>query len=421
MAGNPNDRLSESRTLLERRRQSRRPSGVQRESRNGDDRTVVCAPRRWRLGECKAARLTHVSLDSVPTRPTRPRVPHSAPRSWRPAGLPESKQGSRLGRLLHWFRWSRRGRPTVCCCSQALRRCAVRRSASQPVHCAARGRGTRRGQYLGGGVGPHHSGVGKCDVGCRLQPPITRPSGSGVRIDQWTKQFEAAGWHVVTVKYSQRLRSAFDEPGGEDLQAWLDAMPNEQYQSLFALSPVRYVTFLDGAPPTVADFCAPYTDDQLRGLVTDLGGHDLTSMLAAYAECDAEVDRPSVVFAYTVKGWSLPLAGIPNHSALMTTEQIDLMRQGLGLTALNEWDRLPEDSLAGQWARARGDLLERPTRRAHTAPVIPRSTGVHSRKPVATQEAFGRVLVDSPGMSRSGSCWCRPLPMWRPPPISPAL
>ena len=35
-------------------------------------------------------------------------------------------------------------------------------------------------------------------------------------------------------------------------------------------------------------------------------------------------DRPSVVFAYTVKGWGLPIAGNPrNHSALLTGEQID--------------------------------------------------------------------------------------------------
>ena len=42
-------------------------------------------------------------------------------------------------------------------------------------------------------------------------------------------------------------------------------------------------------------------------------------MLDAYAQCDAVTDRPSVVFAYTVKGWGLPIAGNPrNHSALLS-------------------------------------------------------------------------------------------------------
>src|SRR3954471_24843328 len=54
----------------------------------------------------------------------------------------------------------------------------------------------------------------------------------GVRIAQWRGQFEAAGWHVVEVKYGRRLEAAYAEPGGEHLRAWIDAMPNEQYQSL---------------------------------------------------------------------------------------------------------------------------------------------------------------------------------------------
>ena len=60
------------------------------------------------------------------------------------------------------------------------------------------------------------------------------------------------------------------------------------------------VTFLEGMP-----------DADLATLVTDLGGHDIDAMLAAYAECDAVTDRPSVVFAYTVRGWGLPIAGNP--------------------------------------------------------------------------------------------------------------
>ena len=66
----------------------------------------------------------------------------------------------------------------------------------------------------------------------------------------------------------------------------------------------------------------------------NLGGHDLGLLLDAYRACDAEADRPSVVFAYTVKGWGLPIAGDPlNHAALLTAEQIDELRASLGLDA----------------------------------------------------------------------------------------
>ena len=78
------------------------------------------------------------------------------------------------------------------------------------------------------------------------------------------------------------------------------------------------------------------------------------SLLEAFGECDREKDRPSVVFAYTVKGWGLPIAGNPlNHSALLSTAQIDADARAAGLTPATEWDRLDPMTTAGQWVAAR--------------------------------------------------------------------
>ncbi len=219
----------------------------------------------------------------------------------------------------------------------------------------------------------------------------------GVRIAQWEQQFSAAGWHVVEAKYGQALQAAFSQPGGDSLRDWIDAMPNEHYQSLFGLEPAAVrERFLDGAPPAVQQFCAGIPDDELAPLVTDLAGHDLGSLLTAFAECDAAKDRPSVLFAYTIKGWGLPIAGNPrNHSALLTTGQIDQMRQRLGLTPATEWDRLDPMTPAGQWAAARREHLARaPRSQAGNAVVVPDATGLRAARPISTQEAFGRILVD---------------------------
>ena len=218
----------------------------------------------------------------------------------------------------------------------------------------------------------------------------------GVRIEQWRSQFLAAGWHVIEVKYGQKLHKCFAQPGGDALRAWLDAMPNEQFQSLFTLEPgdVRQ-RFLDGAPPDVGEVLADVPDDDLAPLVTDLGGHDLVALLDAFAECDAVADRPSVVFAYTVKGWGLPTAGHPrNHSALLTGEQIDRLREELGLVPGTEWDRLDPQSEAGAWCAVRREHLTRSPRAPHIDVAVPDATGVSSSRPVSTQEVFGRVLVD---------------------------
>ncbi|MER7441135.1 transketolase-like TK C-terminal-containing protein [Micromonospora avicenniae] len=218
----------------------------------------------------------------------------------------------------------------------------------------------------------------------------------GVRINQWRGQFEAAGWHVVEVKYGRRLAAAYDRPGGEVLRTWIDAMPNEQYQSLFGLAgPELRKRFLDGAPEAVATFIADVPDDELGPLVTDLGGHDLAALLDAYAQCDAVTDRPSVVFAYTVKGWGLPIAGNPrNHSALLSTEQVDALRAAHGLTRETEWDRLDPASPAGIRAGERREALSRPPRERALGVTVPEATKVRANKPISTQEVFGRVLVD---------------------------
>ena len=218
----------------------------------------------------------------------------------------------------------------------------------------------------------------------------------GVRIDQWRASFQAAGWHVVEVKYGRRLQRCFAQPGGDALRTWLDAMPNEQYQSLFALTgPALRERFTDGAPPEIAPLVANVADDDLGVLVTDLGGHDLGALLEAFASCDAERDRPSVVFAYTVKGWGLPTAGHPrNHSALLTGEQVDTLRSGAGLDTQTEWDRLDLATPAGQWVGQRSRHLERAPRSPRLDIAVPEQTGVRTSKPTSTQEVFGRVLVD---------------------------
>ena len=218
----------------------------------------------------------------------------------------------------------------------------------------------------------------------------------GVRIEQWSQQFAAAGWHVATVKYGKKLRAAFEQPGGAALRQWIDDMPNEQYQALFGLAgaDVRAM-FLDGAPQDVHEFCRGWDDETLAATVVDLGGHDIASLLEVFRECDDVKDRPSVVFAYTVKGWGLPTAGNPrNHSALLTGDQIEALRSVVGLDPATEWDRIDPATPAGQWAVARREQLALPPAPGPLGVAVPKATGIRGGKPVSTQEVFGRVLVD---------------------------
>ncbi|HEX5511891.1 MAG TPA: transketolase C-terminal domain-containing protein [Actinomycetales bacterium] len=221
----------------------------------------------------------------------------------------------------------------------------------------------------------------------------------GIRIEQWSQKFRAAGWHVIDLKYGRRLHEAFARPGGEALRRWIDEMPNEQYQSVFGQDPAAgRERFMRNAPDAVQDFLKDMDDEAVFKLVTDLAGHDMAAVLDAFAECDAVTDRPSVVFAYTVKGWGLPIAGNPrNHSALLTPAQITDFRTRMGLDERTEWDGFDPLSDAGAWVEKRRAHLARPSRTARPAVVVPGDTGLRAAKPLSTQEAFGRIVV---GLSR---------------------
>jgi pyruvate dehydrogenase E1 component len=216
----------------------------------------------------------------------------------------------------------------------------------------------------------------------------------GVRIEQWRSQFEAAGWHVEEVKYGSKLKKVFEDVASESFKKWFDQIPNEQYQSLFGLKPTEArERFLDGSPAGVSAFLERYSDDELFEILTDLGGHDISSLINAFDECDKELNKSSVVFAYTIKGWHLPIAGDKrNHSAQVSKDQIDHLRKSVGLDASNEWSRFEPGSREDSLCLARGKTLKRDVISSQILAEFPHSTDTSPREHSSSQETFGRVL-----------------------------
>ena len=218
----------------------------------------------------------------------------------------------------------------------------------------------------------------------------------GVRVAQWQQQFAAHGWDVRETKYGRKLRAAFAAPGGDALRDWIDGLSNEHYQALFTRSgdDLREL-FLENAPKAVVDLCKTYDDDALYTLVTDLGGHDIADVLDVLQQADTVTDRPTVIFAYTVKGFGLPNAGdVRNHSALLNAEQIDTLRASVGLTPATEWDRFDPASAEGVLAGQRSQLLHAAPPADSPAITVPPSTNITASRPVSTQDTFGRILTN---------------------------
>lgn len=217
----------------------------------------------------------------------------------------------------------------------------------------------------------------------------------GVQARKLQSFFTEAGWHVVEAKYGRLLQDWFARPGGEYLRRRIDEMRNEEYQSLFAFEGEELrERFLAGSSTEVKTLLDGTDDAELTRLLRDLGGHDLEELVAAYRACDAVTDRPSVVFAYTIKGWGLPIAGDPlNHSALLTSDQIADLRREVGLTSDNEWDRFDPDSRPGRLCRSRGSAINNSPTPPRPMLPLPEESGAPLSGTVSTQEAFGRILV----------------------------
>src|SRR5882757_6537995 len=145
--------------------------------------------------------------------------------------------------------------------------------------------------------------------------------------------FEAAGWHTIVLKYGRFLRELFERKGGEALRRRIDGMPNEEYQRLLRGDRGELRERLPGTGRGRRDLeklVAELDDGELGRAIRDLAGHDLVDLIEAFRACDGD-ERPSVVFAYTIKARGLATEGHPaNHSALLSVGEWKELASELG-------------------------------------------------------------------------------------------
>jgi pyruvate dehydrogenase E1 component len=154
--------------------------------------------------------------------------------------------------------------------------------------------------------------------------------------------FRDMGWAVVTLKYGRKLEAAFAREGGDALREWIDDCPNSLYAALTFQGGAawRQVLLADlGRSPGVRAIVDPLDDAELGELMTNLGGHDIETLLEAFRAADAAGDQPTCFIAYTIKGMGLPFAGHKdNHSGLMSREQMGVFQGEQRVRPGHEWD-----------------------------------------------------------------------------------
>ena len=327
VARRPDDPRGEPRPAEHRRDQGRRPPGLERLGRLDPDRALLPLAARGRPRRDQAARLAGLPLAPVPAGQPRRVDADAAARVRRAPVVPVPDQGPGPGRLLDGLGRARapsrrcsRPSPTATCGSTS-----AKRIASQPERrfvalvgdaeldegnvweAIARGGAGRarqrhddrrpqppeprpgrardphpagRGHVRGGRLARHRGEVRAPAPGTRSRSPAARRSASG-----------STTWRTRTTRSSSagRVRSCASA-------CWR--------------APSRRVA------TTSPGTCGTSRTTTCRRSSADLGGHDPAELERAFRAADAETTRPTVIFAYTIKGWRLPFAGDSlNHSA----------------------------------------------------------------------------------------------------------
>jgi pyruvate dehydrogenase E1 component len=221
-----------------------------------------------------------------------------------------------------------------------------------------------------------------------------------VREGLWEKfetMFRNFGWDVVIVKYGSLMREAFAEPGGEALKTWIDSCPNQMYAALCFQGGAAFRKHLRddiGDQGPVSQLIDRRSDEELLALMSNLGGHDMASMLEAFEAIDH--DRPVCFIAYTIKGVGLPFQGHKdNHAGLMTVAQMEKWRGTQNIRPGHEWEAF--EGLPQAPAVLQAFLDRVPFNRGQrclTAPVIdvPPQLAFTPSAQMSTQQGFGLVL-----------------------------
>src|SRR4029077_18093558 len=126
-------------------------------------------------------------------------------------------------------------------------------------------------------------------------------------------------------------------------------------------------TRLPGGDEAIAGLIAGLDDVALARAIRNLGRRDLVALDLGFLTIAD--DRPTVILAYTIKGYGLPVEGHPqNLSALITEEQIAELAASLGTDPGQRWSRVAENSAAARVCEQTARRLRRPAIPGHAPP-----------------------------------------------------
>ena len=168
------------------------------------------------------------------------------------------------------------------------------------------------------------------------------------------------GWEGIKLKHGKIRERLFAETGGQEFRRVLDEeFTDFEFQAVLeANRPELTREVLAKKSQNLKSFLKNLSEEQIQRAFLNLGGHDIESLVETLQTAKADVKRPSLIVAYTVKGYGLRCQGLSgNHSTLPEEEELMEMAERLAASNSDPFSEFPEDSTEEKYLDKRRTFL----------------------------------------------------------------
>lgn len=197
-------------------------------------------------------------------------------------------------------------------------------------------------------------------VNCNLQRLDGPVRGNGKIIKELESLFTGAGWHVIKVLWG----SQWDELLADDVDGLLKKRMNEcldgEYQNYAVKDGAFFREHFFGKYPELKERVADWSDEALKQLSLNDGGHDPIKVFEAYRAAMQVKGKPTLILIKTIKGYGLPMAqglNIAHQQKKATDEELKLFREFFKIPVTDE-QLLQRDFLSSEQFPAVSDYLK---------------------------------------------------------------
>jgi len=175
-------------------------------------------------------------------------------------------------------------------------------------------------------------------VNCNLQRLDGPVRGNGKIIQELGAAFRGAGWNVIKVITGKDWDPLLAKDDEGVLVKRFTEVVDGQFQKYVTETGDYIRKDFFGADPRLLKMVENYSDEQIRTL--NRGGHDPDKVYAAYKAAVEHKGQPTVILAYTVKGYGLGESGegknITHQQKKLNEEELRKFRNKFGIPISDE-------------------------------------------------------------------------------------